>query len=112
MDDVKAYLAKHPKLNSPFHKSPHVAGATTADLVADVAAHKSLTKRILKRVKATIKGDSSEKANVTWLRSVAKTAAAKARTKSMIVKEDDVDNLVADDQNNSGSAKTRLRVLN
>src|SRR5688572_32160078 len=40
MDEVRAYLKKHPSLNSAFHRSPHMAGCTTADLVYEVGARR------------------------------------------------------------------------
>lgn len=40
IDEVRAYLAKHPCLAHAFHRAPHAAGCTAADLVHDVAAHR------------------------------------------------------------------------
>ena len=36
MEEVQAYLVKHPHLNHAFHRSPHVYGSTAADLVHEV----------------------------------------------------------------------------
>ena len=41
MDEVRAYLKKHPDMNSAFHRSPHMAGCTTADLVYEVGAKRN-----------------------------------------------------------------------
>src|SRR6185503_9500547 len=38
IEEVRAYLAKHPALTSPFHRSPHMAGCTSADLIYEVGA--------------------------------------------------------------------------
>src|SRR5262249_61954679 len=38
IEEVRAYLAKHPQLASPFHRAPHRAGCTAADLIYDVGA--------------------------------------------------------------------------
>ena len=37
MEQVRAYLAEHPRYRHPLHKSPHVAAGTAADLVAEGA---------------------------------------------------------------------------
>jgi predicted nucleotide-binding protein (sugar kinase/HSP70/actin superfamily) len=51
MDEVRAYLAKHSEMTSAFHRAPHMAGSTAADLVYELTgkaekdheeAHKSL----------------------------------------------------------------------
>ena len=41
MDEVRAYLEKHPAIASAFHRAPHKAGCTTADLVYEVGARKN-----------------------------------------------------------------------
>ena len=37
LDEVRAYLAKHPRFASALHRAPHAAACTTADLVHEVA---------------------------------------------------------------------------
>lgn len=37
LEEVKDYLAKHPRLTSALHRSPHAAACTSADLVHEVA---------------------------------------------------------------------------
>ncbi|MEZ4367101.1 MAG: 2-hydroxyglutaryl-CoA dehydratase [Kofleriaceae bacterium] len=87
MDEVRAYLAKHPELNHPFHKSPHVVGSTTADLVYEVGARKSklgyLKHRVVELVtRAEAKAHGAAHQN---LLAVARRAAAKTRKKSSVV---------------------------
>ena len=112
MEDFKAYLKKHPEMMSSFHKAPHVAGCTTADLVAEVAANQSFSKRMLRKATKLWNSKKDEQANLHWLRSVAKTAAAKAKAKGAIVKpEEKGDAFIGEDATGSAN-KTQLRVLN
>ena len=41
MDEVRAYSEEAPALTSAFHRAPHKAGCTTADLVYEVGARKN-----------------------------------------------------------------------
>src|SRR5829696_4463959 len=41
IEEVRAYLGKHPSLAHAFHRAPHRAGCTAADLVYEVGARKS-----------------------------------------------------------------------
>ncbi len=87
MDEVRAYLVKHPELNHPFHKSPHVVGSTTADLVYDVGARRNKLSYLKNRlVEAITRKDAKDHdvAHQTVL-GVARRAAAKTRKKSSIV---------------------------
>lgn len=87
MDEVRAYLAKHPELNSAFHRSPHKAGCTTADLVYEVGARARraayLKQRIVDRV--TGKAEREHEQAHARLLQVARSAAAKSRKKNSIV---------------------------
>jgi predicted nucleotide-binding protein (sugar kinase/HSP70/actin superfamily) len=87
MDEVRAYLKKHPSLNSAFHRSPHMAGCTTADLVYEVGARRKRLSYLKNRlVEAVTKREAKhhEEAHQTVL-AVAKRAAAKTTKKKSLV---------------------------
>jgi predicted nucleotide-binding protein (sugar kinase/HSP70/actin superfamily) len=89
MEEVRAYLEKHPEMNSPFHRSPHVAGSTTADLVAEVAAHMKRWKTRRANLVGLLKGKLPPKHQERDLVEIARIAAAKAKAKKAVVKADD-----------------------
>jgi hypothetical protein len=87
MDEVRAYLQKHPAMNSAFHRSPHRAGCTTADLVYEVGARRSRLGYLKNRVKEVLTNhDAKEhgKAHQDLL-AVARRAAARTRQKTSLV---------------------------
>jgi len=87
IEEVRAYLDKHPSLAHAFHRAPHKAGCTAADLVYEVGARKNR----LRYLKAKVVGVVSRKdtkdhshAHEEFL-AIARKAAAKTRKKSSIV---------------------------
>ncbi len=87
MDEVRAYLKKHPALMHPFHRSPHKAGCTAADLVYEVGARKNRLSFLKERVVALVTGKETkehEQAHIKLLQ-VARNAAAKTRKKNSVV---------------------------
>ena len=87
MDEVRSYLAKHPSMMSPFHRAPHKAGCTTADLVYEVGARKRRLAFLKNRVIAQVTGKAEKthaEAHVKLL-AIARNAAAKTRKKNSIV---------------------------
>jgi hypothetical protein len=87
IEEVRAYLEKHPSMMSPFHRSPHKAGCTAADLVYEVGARKNRLSFLKNRVLAHVTG-KAEKSHAeahTRLLAIARTAAAKTRKKGSIV---------------------------
>jgi len=87
MDEVRAYLKKHPSLNSAFHRSPHMAGCSTADLVYEVGARRHRLSYLKHKVVNAVTGkDDKEhaKAHETLL-AVARRAAEKTRKKRSAV---------------------------
>ena len=87
IDEVRAYIRKHPSLMSPFHKSPHKAGCTTADLIYEVGARKNRLSFLKQRVVNFVTGKETkehEEAHVKLLQ-VARNAAAKTRKKNSVV---------------------------
>jgi hypothetical protein len=88
MDEVRAYLAKHPELTHAFHKSPHKSGSTTADLVYEVGARKNKLTFWKNQLVETVtrKHAKEEKAAHQHVLDVARKAAARTNKKSSIVK--------------------------
>src|SRR5882672_2687143 len=87
MDEVRGYLAKHPAMMSPFHRSPHKAGCTAADLVYEVGARKNRFAYLKERVIAQVTG-KAEKSHAEAherLLQIARNAAARTRKKNSIV---------------------------
>ncbi|HMG24852.1 MAG TPA: hypothetical protein VK607_26130, partial [Kofleriaceae bacterium] len=64
IEEVRGYLAKHPAMMSPFHRSPHKAGCTAADLVYEVGARKNrfafLKDRVIARVTGKVEKTHAE----------------------------------------------------
>jgi hypothetical protein len=87
MDEVRAYLKKHPSLQSAFHKSPHRAGCTTADLVYEVGARKNKLAYLKNTVVNALTGKADKEHAIAHenLLAVARKAAAKTNKKSSIV---------------------------
>jgi hypothetical protein len=117
LDEVQAYLASHPRLAHAFHRSPHRAGCTAADLVYDVAAHRQR----LQRVKDTIVGvwtrRKARKAESMRVVEVARIAAAKVKAKGSAraavhtATEDEMEMMEAA-KPPIPAGKTALRVIN
>jgi predicted nucleotide-binding protein (sugar kinase/HSP70/actin superfamily) len=87
MEEVRSYLAKHSSMMSPFHRSPHKAGCTTADLVYEVGARKRRLSFLKERVISQVTGKAEKvhaEAHVKLLQ-IARNAAAKTRKKNSIV---------------------------
>lgn len=87
MDEVRAYLVKHPQLNSAFHRSPHKAGCTTADLVYEVGARVRRAAYLKQRIVDRITGKAGREHDQAHARllQIARNAAAKTRKKNSIV---------------------------
>jgi hypothetical protein len=87
MDEVRAYLGKHKDLASAFHRAPHKAGCSTADLVYEVGARKNRLSYVKDKLmgKVTGKVDKEREAAHKNLIDVAKKAAAKTRKKTSVV---------------------------
>ncbi|HEY1555197.1 MAG TPA: 2-hydroxyglutaryl-CoA dehydratase [Kofleriaceae bacterium] len=87
IEEVRAYLHKHPAMMHPFHRSPHKAGCTAADLVYEVGARRRRFSFLKERVVAMVTGKvekAHEEAHVKLL-AVARNAAAKTRKKTSVV---------------------------
>ena len=87
IEEVRAYLHKHPSMMHPFHRSPHMAGCTAADLVYEVGARKNRFTYLKNKVVAAVTGKTEkqhEEAHIKLL-AIAKNAAAKTRKKNSVV---------------------------
>ncbi|MBL0213542.1 MAG: 2-hydroxyglutaryl-CoA dehydratase [Myxococcales bacterium] len=87
MDEVRAYLVKHPSMNSAFHRSPHKAGCTAADLVYEVGAKKNRLNYMKNKVINAVTGrDEKEEAKAhKKLLDIARKAAARTNKKTSVV---------------------------
>jgi predicted nucleotide-binding protein (sugar kinase/HSP70/actin superfamily) len=87
MDEVRAYLKKHPRLASAFHRAPHKAGSTTADLVYEVGARKRRLAYMKESLVGTIlrKDTKSHDEAHKNLLDIARKAAAKTMKKNSVV---------------------------
>jgi DNA-binding transcriptional MerR regulator len=87
MEEVQKYLAKHPKLAHAFHRAPHKAGCTAADLVYEVGARKNRLRYIKETVvaKVTGKADKEHAEAHEQLLAIAKKAAARTMKKKSVV---------------------------
>jgi predicted nucleotide-binding protein (sugar kinase/HSP70/actin superfamily) len=115
MDEVRAYLKKHPSLASAFHRAPHRAGCTTADLVYEVGARKNRLRYLKEQVVATVTGKAKKEhhdAHVKLLDIARKAAAKTMRKKSVVTVAPEVD----PDENGGRPAvpagRKSLRVVN
>ncbi|HSD90539.1 MAG TPA: 2-hydroxyglutaryl-CoA dehydratase [Kofleriaceae bacterium] len=87
IDEVRAYLAKHPEMTSAFHRPPHMAGCSAADLVYEVGAKKNKLTYLKNRVINAITGRDEKEHAIAHekLLDVARRAAAKTRKKRSVV---------------------------
>jgi predicted nucleotide-binding protein (sugar kinase/HSP70/actin superfamily) len=87
MEEVRAYLAKHPALAHAFHRSPHRAGCTTADLVYEVGARRKKLAYLKSAVVNAVTGKAEREHEVAHERllDIARKAAEKTRKKRSVV---------------------------
>ncbi|HEU4610530.1 MAG TPA: 2-hydroxyglutaryl-CoA dehydratase, partial [Kofleriaceae bacterium] len=87
IEEVRAYLKKHPSLMHAFHRTPHKAGCTAADLIYEVGARKNR----LRYAKETLVGKLTGKATKDHeeahknLLAIAKKAAERTMKKKSVV---------------------------
>lgn len=87
LDEVRAYIAQHPQYSNPFHRSPHRAGCTAADLVYEIGARRKRAQYLVKRVRNLVTRADEKAHAVAHQRvlDVARRAAAKTRKKRAVV---------------------------
>jgi hypothetical protein len=87
IEEVRAWLAKHPRINGPFFKAPHHVGSTTADLIYEVAARRKALRYWKNRAveAVTRKAAKAEHATHERLLDVARRVGEKMKNKKGIV---------------------------
>ena len=87
IEEVRAWLAKHPRFAHAFHKAPHKAGSTTADLIYEVGARRKTLSFWKNRAVelVTRKAAHEEHEAHERLLAVARRAAEKTKAKSKLV---------------------------
>jgi len=87
IEEVRAFLVKNPKMGHAFHRAPHMAGCTAADLIYEVGARKSRLSYFRNKVVNTVTGraDKEHAKAHDKLLAIARNAAAKANKKNSIV---------------------------
>jgi len=87
IEEVRAYLGKHPELTGAFHRSPHMAGSTAADLIYEVGARRNKLSYLKnKLVNAITRREDKEHAKAHEnLLDIARKAAAKTNKKTSVV---------------------------
>jgi predicted nucleotide-binding protein (sugar kinase/HSP70/actin superfamily) len=87
IEEVRTYLDKHPSMASAFHRAPHMAGCTAADLIYEVGAKKSTLGYLKNRIiNAVTNRDAKEHAKAhSKLLDIARRAAAKTNKKTSVV---------------------------
>jgi predicted nucleotide-binding protein (sugar kinase/HSP70/actin superfamily) len=87
IEEVRAYLDKHPSLAHAFHRAPHKAGCTAADLIYEVGARKRRLSYLKERALGALTGKAGKKHDDAHknLLDVARKAAEKTRKKHSVV---------------------------
>jgi predicted nucleotide-binding protein (sugar kinase/HSP70/actin superfamily) len=87
IEEVRAFLDKHPSMTSAFHRAPHMAGCTAADLIYEVGAKKSRLSYLKNKViNLVTKRDEKEHEEAHQrLLDIARKAAAKTNKKKSVV---------------------------
>jgi predicted nucleotide-binding protein (sugar kinase/HSP70/actin superfamily) len=87
IEEVRAYLDKHPSLAHAFHRAPHKAGCTAADLIYEVGARKNRLRYAKETIvaKLTRKADKEHQEAHVQLLAIAKRAAERTMKKKSVV---------------------------
>ena len=87
IEEVRAYLDKHPAMASAFHRAPHMAGCTAADLIYEVGAKKSRLSYLKNKVinMVTKRDEKHHEEAHQRLLDIARKAAAKTNKKKSVV---------------------------
>ncbi len=112
MDDVHAYLKKHPKLNHPFHHSPHVYGCTAADLVHEIGQRRNKGAFLRSSLRKAWNWRKKDGGNLAIIAKIAAAKVEKANKKHSAVKAPvDTDEAVFSDRPPVPEGRTQLNVL-
>ncbi len=87
IEEVRAYLVKHPSLAHAFHKSPHVVGCSAADLIYEVGARRKPLAYLKNKLINAVTGREDKEHAIAHenLLAVAKRAAARTNKKRSVV---------------------------
>jgi len=87
MDEVRAYLDKHPAMASAFHRAPHMAGCSAADLIYEVGAKKSRLGYLKTKVINLVTNRDAKEHEIAHqkLLDIARKAAARTNKKRSVV---------------------------
>ncbi len=94
IEEVRAYLAEHPRLARAFHRAPHRAGCTAADLVYEVGARKRRLGYLKDKIVAVVTREGSHDhadARESLLDVARKAAERATRRKSIVAIAPEVD---------------------
>ena len=112
MDDVHAYLKKHPKLNHPFHHSPHVYGCTAADLVHEIGQRRNKGAFLRSSLRKAWNWRKKDGGNLAIIAKIAAAKVEKANKKHSAVKAPvDADEAAFSDRPPVPDGRTQLNVL-
>jgi predicted nucleotide-binding protein (sugar kinase/HSP70/actin superfamily) len=115
LEEVKAWLAKHPKYTHAFHRSPHRAGSTAADLVYEVGERRKGVRYFTDKLMSTL-GRRSEKQHAEQheqLLAIAKRAADKvAKKTSLVTVAPEVTPEAAEERPPVPAGRKSLRIIN
>lgn len=118
IEEVRKYLAKHPDLMSPFHRSPHMAGCTAADLVYEVGARKNKLSYLKNKLVNAVTGKDAKEHAIAHeqLLSIARKAAKRTSRKqsAVVTVAPDLDDTEIEDAKRPPipSGRKSLRVVN
>jgi len=87
IEEVRTYLDKHPSLAHAFHRAPHKAGCTSADLIYEVGARKNRLRYLKQAVVDKVTGKAAKDHDEAHknLLMIAKKAAARTMKKNSVV---------------------------
>jgi DNA-binding transcriptional MerR regulator len=87
IEEVKQYLDKHPSMSHAFHRAPHKAGCTAADLIYEVGAKKKRLRYLKNTIVAKVTGKATKEHDEAHrhLLDIARKAAAKTMKKKSVV---------------------------
>src|SRR5262245_31472965 len=114
IEEVQAYLKKHPSLSHAFHRAPHKAGCTAADLIYEVGARKNRLRYAKNAVIAKATGKAAkehDEAQKNRLDSARKAAAKTMKKTSVVITAPEVDPDADPDKPTVPAGRKSLRVV-
>jgi predicted nucleotide-binding protein (sugar kinase/HSP70/actin superfamily) len=112
MDEVKAYLTKHPKLNHAFHRSPHFYGSTAADLVREVGMRKNRLATLRAKLRGAFEFRARKQQSLAVTAKIAAAKAAKAARAAQVARVVEPAPVVEGGPPPVPAGRTQLKILN